>query len=73
MTLAATEFLRRLLLQVLPRGFVRIRRFGFLANRFRTQSLALGRQLLAVSPAVLTGFGCDAECRRGNRKDFYSH
>jgi predicted Zn-ribbon and HTH transcriptional regulator len=33
MTLAADEFLRRFLLHVLPRGFVRIRFFGFLANR----------------------------------------
>jgi Putative transposase len=54
MTLAATEFLRRFFLHVLPKGFVRIRSFGFLANRFRTQSLLLCRQLLAVSQAVLT-------------------
>ncbi len=47
MTLAATEFLRRFFLDVLPKGFVRIRHFGFLANRFRTSRLALGRQLLA--------------------------
>jgi predicted Zn-ribbon and HTH transcriptional regulator len=47
MTLAATEFLRRFFLHVLPKGFVRIRHFGFLANRFRTSRLALGRQLLA--------------------------
>jgi hypothetical protein len=54
MTLAATEFLRRFFMHVLPKGFVRIRSFGFLANRFRTQSLLLCRQLLAVSPPVLT-------------------
>jgi hypothetical protein len=47
MTLSATEFLRRFFLHVLPRGFVRIRHFGFLANRFRASRLALGRQLLA--------------------------
>ena len=47
MTLAATEFLRRFFLHVLPKGFVRIRHFGFLANRFRASRLALGRQLLA--------------------------
>ena len=47
MTLSATEFLRRFFLHVLPRGFVRIRHFGFLANRFRTSRLALGRQLLS--------------------------
>ena len=35
MTLGATEFLRRFFLHVLPKGFVRIRHFGFLANRFR--------------------------------------
>ena len=49
MTLAATEFLRRFFLHVLPKGFVRIRHFGFLANRFRAPRLALGRQLLAAS------------------------
>ena len=54
MTLAATEFLRRFFLHVLPKGFVRIRHFGFLANRFRTQSLVLCRQLLAVSPPLVT-------------------
>ena len=47
MTLAATEFLRRFFLHVLPKAFVRIRHFGFLANRFRASRLALGRQLLA--------------------------
>jgi hypothetical protein len=49
MTLAATEFLRRFFLHVLPKGFVRIRHFGFLANRFRVSRLALGRQLLGCS------------------------
>jgi hypothetical protein len=47
MTLAATEFLRRFFLHVLLKGFVRIRHFGFLANRCRASRLALGRQLLA--------------------------
>ena len=51
MTLTATEFLRRFFLHVLPKGFVRIRHFGFLANRFRASRLALSRQLLA-SPSV---------------------
>jgi hypothetical protein len=46
MTLHAIEFLRRFFLHVLPKGFVRIRHFGFLANRFRTDRLALCRQLL---------------------------
>jgi hypothetical protein len=47
MTLLGTEFLRRFFLHVLPKGFVRIRYFGFLANRFRTHCLPLCQQLLA--------------------------
>ena len=47
MTISADEFLRRFLLHVLPRGFVRIRFFGFLANRCRANLLPLCRQLLA--------------------------
>ena len=35
-------------LHVLPSGLVRIRQFGFLANRFRTRNLQLCRELLAV-------------------------
>ena len=49
MTLRGTEFLRRFFLHVLPRSFVRIRHFGFLANRFRASRLALCRQLLGCS------------------------
>jgi hypothetical protein len=49
MTLAATEFLRRFFLHVLPKGFVRIRHFGFLANCLRVSSLALCQQLLSSS------------------------
>ena len=52
MTLVATEFLRRFFLHVLPRGFVRIRHFGFLANRFRASRLALSRQLLSSSSST---------------------
>ena len=51
MTLAAEEFVRRFLLHVLPRGFVRIRFFGFLANRRRGGLLSLCRQLLAAQAA----------------------
>jgi hypothetical protein len=36
MTLSLDEFLRRFLLHLLPKGFVRIRNFGFLANRRRS-------------------------------------
>jgi hypothetical protein len=52
MTLEAVEFIRRFLLHILPAGFVKIRHFGFLANRNRSSSLALCRQHLnASSPA----------------------
>jgi putative transposase/transposase-like zinc-binding protein len=50
MTLPIDEFLRRFLLHVLPRGFVRIRNFGFLANRRRATLLPLCFQLLAAFP-----------------------
>ena len=46
MTLALDEFLRRFLLHLLPKGFVRIRNFGFLANRKRPTTLPLCFQLL---------------------------
>ena len=47
MTLTAMEFLRRFIQHVLPRGFVRIRHFGFLASACRTVRLVLARTLLA--------------------------
>jgi len=46
MTLPVEEFLRRFLLHLLPRGFVRIRNFGFLANRQRAMLLPLCFRLL---------------------------
>ena len=50
MELNADEFLRRFLLHVLPERFVRIRHFGFLANRVRSRNLELAReQLVAVA------------------------
>ena len=49
MTLTAMEFLRRFVQHVLPRGFVRIRQFGYLANTCRTARLALARRLLATA------------------------
>ena len=62
MTLDAVEFLRRFLLHVLPRGFKRMRHYGFFANGVRTVKLPLCRRVLGqalfcpaeVSPA------CDA-------------
>lgn len=48
MTLEVDEFIRRFLLHILPNRFMRIRHYGFLGNRNRTQNLALCRQLLNV-------------------------
>jgi hypothetical protein len=50
MTLPLEEFLRRFLLHLLPPGFVRIRNFGFLANRRRAAFLPLCSQLLNAAP-----------------------
>ena len=46
MTVRADEFLRRFMLHVLPKGFVRIRFFGFLANRRRARDLPRCRRAL---------------------------
>ena len=54
MTLTAMEFLRRFVQHVLPRGFVRIRQFGYLANACRTARLTLARRLLRRSPPSAT-------------------
>ena len=50
MSLSLDEFLRRFLLHLLPKGFVRIRNFGFLANRRRATLLPLCFQLLGAVP-----------------------
>jgi hypothetical protein len=50
LTLSLDEFLRRFLLDVLPKGFVRIRHFGFLAARRRATTLPLCSQLLGAAP-----------------------
>jgi Putative transposase/Transposase zinc-binding domain len=60
MTLPVDEFLRRFLLHLLPRGFVRIRNFGFLANRQRALLLPLclrllqGPQNIPPTPAAIS-------------------
>jgi hypothetical protein len=48
-TITAVEFIRRFLLHSLPRGFVRIRHYGFLANRNRNENLNAIRQLMGFS------------------------
>ena len=74
MRLAGSELLRRFLLHVLPKGFMRVRHFGFLANRCRARRLSEIRAALAApapapdepreKPAPFDGFPCP-KCRRG--------
>jgi hypothetical protein len=52
MPLDAQEFIRRFLLHVLPDGFMRVRHFGFLANRAKKQALAQCRKLLKLDPGL---------------------
>jgi hypothetical protein len=47
-TLSAVEFIRRFLLHSLPGGFVRIRHYGFLANRNRSANLKAIHQLMGL-------------------------
>jgi hypothetical protein len=59
MTPGAVEFLRRFLQHVLPKGFLKIRHYGLLANRQRHQKLQRSRQFLLVVnlAAALAGVG----------------
>jgi hypothetical protein len=59
MTLDAVEFLRRFLQHVLPKGFLKIRHYGLLANRQRQHKLQRSRQLLLVAnlAGALAGVG----------------
>ena len=55
MTLTTSEFIRRFLIHVLPKGFHRIRYYGLLAKSSCAENLARARQLLAIpKPQVLT-------------------
>ena len=70
MTLASEELLRRFLLHVLPKGFMRIRHFGFLSNRCRAERIEEIRAAIdltqqqpeptadAESPAPFDGYPC---------------
>jgi hypothetical protein len=74
MTLTGEELIRRFLLHVLPKGFMRVRHFGFLANRYRARHLAQIRTALAAPPpaaptqsettAPFDGYPCPI-CRTG--------
>ncbi len=52
MTLTALKFVRRLLMHVLPTGFMLIRHYGILANRHRHEKLSLCRRLLGSATAT---------------------
>ncbi len=69
MELDAVEFIRRFLLHVLPKGFVRIRHFGLLANTHRAKKIAMCRALLGAVPIpsesdvdISTTFEPDQSC-----------
>src|SRR6202795_4338037 len=49
MTLATSEFIRRFLSHVLPKGFHRIRHYGLLAGANKTETIARARELIAAS------------------------
>lgn len=53
MRLPVEEFIRRFLLHVLPKGFMRIRHYGLLANRHRTKHLTACRVALDASTPAL--------------------
>jgi hypothetical protein len=65
MTLPACEFLRRFVLHILPQGFVRIRHFGFLANRQRKVLLEVSRKLLEAKLAQAFAATENAPAREG--------
>ncbi len=64
MTLTAEEFIRRFLLHVLPKGFVRIRHYGWMANRGRRERAALCRALLGAEPVAAAAATSSASQRR---------
>jgi len=66
MALSLDEFLRRFLLHLLPKGFVRIRHFGFLASRRRAQ-------LLPLCLAALDSLPAQTETATSTAQDMNSH
>lgn len=84
MTLPAKEFIRHFLLHVLPEGFMKIRYFGFLANKNKQQAILLIRRLIGSAVEVfekrketvaemlfrLTGqdITCCPECKKGRMR-----
>ena len=74
MKLKAVEFIRRFLLHVLPAGFVRIRHYGFLANRVCREKLELCRALLAdvTSPESVAGEH-DSRLQEATERELAAH
>jgi hypothetical protein len=84
MTLDAEEFIRRFLLHVLPKGFLKIRYFGFLSHRNKKQAIPLLRKLIdpdakfpeKVNETILemmlrltgTDITCCPKCKKGKMK-----
>jgi hypothetical protein len=66
MTLSAAEFIRRFLLHVLPDGFMRIRHYGYLANRHRRQKLETCRRLLGCEALEEPGGDIDPSARESD-------
>jgi len=79
MAISGVEVVRRFLLHVLPKGFVRIRHYGFLANRVRDERIQLARRLIhqqyklhdvpctrSVHPPSPTPFDRCPSCRTGH-------
>ena len=54
MTLAATEFIRRFLLHVLPYRFMKIRYYGFLSNACKRKAVILIRRLIGRFMKILS-------------------
>lgn len=52
MTISPFEFIRRFLLHVLPENFVKIRYYGFLSHRNKTQALKIIRKLIDPDAAL---------------------
>ncbi len=64
MTLATGEFIRRVLIHVLPKGFHRIRHYGLLAGSTKAEMLTKARKLLGVAMQPANDDGVEAETTR---------
>jgi hypothetical protein len=60
MSLDASEFIRRFLYHILPDGFMKIRQYGILSNRYKSKKLKICRDILGVK---------QGESKRGNEKE----